>query len=152
VHAAFWFGRIPAQLRKTRRNVRKDCRFPINKDAKAVMGNPKPSGKVFSYAPYTVQHDLIAARRKAKLPEDIHFHCFRHTFATRYLARGGHIEDLLETKLRSTYDALLRYVHVKDDILARRFGELTLPKFPPPSPQEGKLERMTEQEKSANYA
>lgn len=152
VHDAFWFGRIPAQLRKTRRKVKKDCRFPINKEAKAVMGSPKPAGKVFPYAPYTVQHDLVAARKKGKLPADIHFHCFRHTFATRYLARGGHIEDLLETKLWSTYDALLRYVHVKDDILARRFGQLTLPKFPPPPPDEAMVERITEQEKSANCA
>ncbi|MHB2027006.1 MAG: tyrosine-type recombinase/integrase [Elusimicrobiota bacterium] len=152
VHAAFWFGRIPAQLRKTRRKVKKDCRFPINKEAKAVMGNPKAAGKVFPYAPYTVQHDLIAARKKGKLPEDIHFHCFRHTFATRYLARGGHIEDLLETKLWSTYDALLRYVHVKDDILARRFGQMALPRFQRPSAQEAKLERIAELQKTAKQA
>lgn len=127
-----WFGRIPARVRKSKRKVKKDCRFPINSAAKAVMGKPQGAGKVFQFDMSEVQHNVAAARRAAKLPEDITFHCFRHTFATRYLARGGHIEDLLETRLWSSYDALLRYVHMDDATLTNRFGSLNLPAFPPP--------------------
>lgn len=134
VMAARWFGRLPARLRKTARKVKKDCRFPINAAAKDAMGPPRATGKVFKFQPNKIQHDLAKARRLAGLPEDITFHCFRHTFATRYLARGGHIEDLLETKLWSDYNALLRYVHVEDEVLERRF-DANAAQFPPPSPQ-----------------
>lgn len=134
LQAAPWFGRIAAKTRKSRRKVKKDCRFPINEDAKAVMGPPRAEGLVFPGSSNTIQGDIAAARRAAQLPDDITFHCFRHTFATRYLERGGHIEDLLETKLWSDYNALLRYVHVEDEILERRFAASGR-KFPPPSPR-----------------
>lgn len=132
--AAPWFGRIPAKTRKSRRKVKKDCRFPINAEAKAVMGAPAAAGAIFPWSPNTIQHDLVDARARAGVADDITFHCFRHTFATRYLERGGHIEDLLETKLWSDYDALKRYVHVEDETLERRFAASGR-KFPPPSPQ-----------------
>ncbi len=134
LQAAPWFGRILAQTRKSRKKVKKDCRFPINAEAKAAMGTPRPEGVIFPWSGNTIQHDVVAARVAAGLAEDITFHCFRHTFATRYLERGGHAEDLLETKLWSDYDALQRYIHVEDQVLERRFAASGR-KFPPPSPQ-----------------
>lgn len=134
LQAAPWHGRIAAKTRKSRRHVKKDCRFPINAEAKAVMGEPRAEGRIFPWAPNTIQHDLSAARAAAGVADDITFHCFRHTFATRYLERGGHVEDLLETKLWSDYDALQRYIHVEDQVLERRFAENGR-KFPPPSPR-----------------
>lgn len=141
--AASWFGRIPAKTRKTRRKVKKDCRFPINAEARAVMGAPRAEGLIFPWSPNLIQHDLIDARTKAGVADDITFHCFRHTFATRYLERGGHIEDLLETKLWTDYDALKRYVHVEDATLEARFAQNGR-KFPPPSPQMQKAPALSE--------
>jgi len=123
---------VPARQRKTKRKVKKDLRVPVNVQALAAMGEPRKSGRVFYSQPTAIQHGIIAARQKAGLPDDITFHCFRHTFATRYLKNGGHIEDLLETRLWASYDALLRYVHVDDETLTKRFAILEYPPTLPP--------------------
>lgn len=132
-----WFGRIAARTRKSRRKVKKDCWFPINSPAKSSMGDPQPAGIMFPWAQNTIQGDLTAARKAAGLPEDITFHCFRHTFATNYLANGGGVADLLETRLWNDYSSLLRYVHVDNELLIRRFARNAVI-FPPPSPRKGK--------------
>lgn len=126
-----WFGRLPAALRKARQKVKKDCRFPINAAARAAMGPRVATGLVFPYRMNRLQQQLAAARIPAKI-KDVSFHWFRHTFATRYLANGGHIEDLLETKLWADYRSLLRYVHLDDDVLTKRFELINLR---PPSAQ-----------------
>ena len=129
-----WFGRIPAHLRKARQKVKKDCRFPIGTEARELMGERRKSGRVFPYSASTLQHQFVEARTIAKVP-GASFHWLRHTFATRFLARGGHIEDLLETKLWADYKSLLRYVHLDDETLLRRFQAAAQPLFPPLSHQ-----------------
>lgn len=123
---AVWFGRIPAHLRKARQKVKKDCRFPINAEARELMGQRQRNGLVFPYVANTLQHQFVEARAKAGVP-GASFHWLRHTFATRFLARGGHIEDLLETKLWADYKSLLRYVHLDDEILLSRFQAAAQP-------------------------
>lgn len=126
-----WFARIPAHLRKARQKVKKDCRFPINVAARAWMGPRRASGLVFPYSDQLLQHQFAAARSEAGIPR-ASFHWLRHTFATRYLANGGRMEDLLETKLWADYRSLLRYVHLDDETLVKRFEMIILP---PPSPR-----------------
>lgn len=133
-----WMGRIPWQERKTRGKVRVDCFFPINGQARAVMGPVKKTGRVFNFPPVTVQHQIIRVRRAAKLPEDITFHCFRHTGATRYLAAGGHMEDLLKTRLWSDHRSLLRYIHVEPKTLIPRFAAMQIVEIAPPQRQQSK--------------
>lgn len=128
-------GRIPHELRKTRSKSEEDCVFPINAAAEAVMGTWRPAGRVFPYSASTIQHALIAVRRKAKLPEDITFHCFRHTGASRYLAEGGHVEDLLKSRIWEDVRSLLRYVKPTPLTLYTRFSALS---YPSPTPPEKK--------------
>lgn len=138
VHGApVWFGRIPSHLRKARQKVKKDCRFPINETAMELMGTRQRSGIVFPYPRSTLQHQFTDTRTKAGV-EGASFHWLRHTFATRFLARGGHIEDLLETKLWADYKSLLRYVHLDDETLLRRFQGAAQPIIPPLSPRKAK--------------
>jgi integrase len=132
-----WFGRIPKETRKNAENAVKDCIFPINAAARAVMGARRPSGRVFPWSPWTVQHQLIAGRRAQQLPEDITFHCLRHTGATRYLASGGHMEDLLEESGSGLWKdprSLLKYVHVRPETLAPRFAAVQFPFVAPTWP------------------
>ena len=126
------FIRVPARQRKTKRTVKKDLRAPVNEQALSVMGEPKKEGLIFNHDTRIIQHGIIAARERAGLPDDITFHSFRHTFATRYLKNGGHIEDLLEARLWASYSALLRYVHVDDETLSKRFAALRYPPTLPP--------------------
>lgn len=133
-----WFGRIPWHLRKARQKVKKDCRFPICAEARQLMGRRQRSGLVFPYTGRLLQHEFAAARDGAGV-EGASFHWLRHTFATRFLARGGHIEDLLETKLWADYRSLLRYVHLDDETLLTRFQQAAQTIIlPPPSPQKQK--------------
>ena len=122
-----WIGRIPAQLRKTRGKVKEDCIFPINKAARAAMGPRNDDGRVFPHPPVTIQHQLVKRREKMKLPDDITFHCFRHSGASRYLKAGGHMEDLLKARLWTDPRSLLRYVHVDEQTLFNRFSRIQLP-------------------------
>lgn len=132
-----WFGRIPAHLRKARQKVKKDCRFPINARARELMGPRRASGPVFGYRARLLQEQFSVAAAAAGV-EGASFHWLRHTFATRYLKNGGHIEDLLETKLWADYRSLLRYVHLEDETLMARFSQIVFPKLPPPSPRKEK--------------
>lgn len=127
-----WVGVLPWQVRKTRAKVKRDCIFPLNHAARAVMGERKSTGRVFPWPKSTIQHQFTATRRKVGLPEDISFHSFRHTGASRYL-KNGHMEDLLENGSGLWKDArsLLRYVHVDVDTLIPRFSGLKYPDFAP---------------------
>jgi integrase len=120
-------GRIPANIRKSRDKVKEDCVFAINQCAAAVMGPQMEKGRVFPWPASTIQHQLINTRRLVKLPEEITFHCFRHTGASRYLANEGHMEDLLKSKIWSDPRSLLRYVRVEPKTLAKRFAGLKYP-------------------------
>lgn len=141
---AAWWCRIPARSRKTRRVVKKDCRFPLNAAARDSMGPERDEGPVFPWPARTVQDQLISVRSEAGCPEAT-FHWFRHTFATNFLAAGGHIEDLLAAGIWANYDALLRYVHVSDDTLSQRFsalGNCSVP-YGCHKKQEGRAKRLT---------
>lgn len=129
-----WMGRIPAELRKTRGKVKEDCLFPINPAAQAVMGPRRLAGRVFPWRPNTLQQQIVAARTAAELPDDITFHCFRHTAASRYLRETGHMEDLLKSRLWSDPRSLLRYVHVDEAMLWRRFAAVKYPRIAPIGP------------------
>ena len=128
-------GRIPAELRKTRAKTVYDCVFPINAAAREMMGPRKASGRVFPWSIPTIQHQMTAARKKGGLPDDITFHCFRHTAADRYLGQegpdGGHMEDLLKTHIWEDPRSLLRYVRPSHQVLYRRFSAS---QFPVPAP------------------
>ena len=128
------FGRIPKEVRKNARSAEKDCVFPINDAARAVMGQARQSGRVFPWSPVTIQHQVTAQRRDKNLPEDVTFHCFRHTGATNYLRNGGHMEDLLEESGSGLWKdprSLLKYIHVSPETLAPRFA---LVKYQVPAP------------------
>lgn len=116
-------GRIPWQLRKTRNTNpdKLDCIFPINAEAKAVMGVRK-TGRVFPWSKTTIQHQVVRIRRALGLSEDITFHCFRHTGASKYLEQG-HMEDLLPKGANVWKDprSLLRYVKPRQETLVVRF-------------------------------
>lgn len=134
-----WMGKIPANLRKTRGKVTGDCIFPINAAARAVMGSRKDQGRVFPHPPVTLQHQLVRVRAAKNLPPDVTFHCFRHSGASRYLKAGGHMEDLLKSRMWSDPRSLLRYVHLDDSTLFARFSQIQLPIPPlkrekPPTP------------------
>lgn len=130
-------GRIPWELRKGRRKVKKDCVFIINDEARAVIGEPRSSGRVFPWSPSTIQHLFVDQREAHGLPDGISFHSFRHTAASHYM-RNGHMEDLLDTQIWTDPRSLLRYIHVNVDTLAPRFGALGRT-FPPLSgPQQRK--------------
>jgi integrase len=126
-------GTIPANLRKGRAKVKEDCVFAINDAARAVMGERRENGPVFHWAQNTIQHQLIEKRRAMKLPEDITFHCFRHTGASNYLSDegpdGGHMEDLIKSRIWIDHRSLLRYVRVSPATLFRRFCALKYPIF-----------------------
>ena len=121
-----WMGKIPANIRKTRGKVAGDCVFPINAAARAVMGN-RGTGRVFPHPPVTLQHQLVRVRVAKNLPADVTFHCFRHTGASRYLKAGGHMEDLLKSRMWSDPRSLLRYVHIEEKTLFDRFAQIQLP-------------------------
>lgn len=125
-----WMGRIPANTRKTKGRVKEDCIFPINEAAQAVMGPRKDSGRVFPNPAVTIQHQLVRMRAAKKLPNDVTFHCLRHSGASRYLKAGGHMEDLLKSRLWSDPRSLLRYVHLDDQTLFDRFNQIQLPSMP----------------------
>jgi integrase len=136
-----WLARLPWQIRKTRRKVKKDCIVPLNATARSVMGKRQASGRVFPWPASTLQHQMTAPRASAGLPDDVSFHSFRHTGATRYLAAGGHMEDLLEngSGLWTDPRSLLRYVHVDPLTLVPRFAGLKYPRFGPhPAPKSEK--------------
>jgi integrase len=126
-------GTIPANLRKGRAKIKEDCVFAINDAARAVMGERRDKGRVFPWAQNTIQHQLINQRRAVKLPEDITFHCFRHTGASNYLSDdgpdGGHMEDLIKSKIWVDHRSLLRYVRVSPATLFRRFSAMKYPRF-----------------------
>lgn len=125
-----WMGRIPANVRKTRGKVAGDCVFPINAAARAVMGPRQESGLVFPNPPVTLQHQLKRVRVAQKLPEDVTFHCLRHSGASRYLKAGGHMEDLLKSRMWNDPRSLLRYVHLDDSTLFQRFSQIQHPTPP----------------------
>lgn len=137
-----WMGRIPAELRKTRSKVVEDCVFAINAAARAVMGERRESGRVFAYSATTIQHQVMRRRREMRLPEDITFHCFRHTGASLYLSGegpdGGHMEDLLKTHVWDDPRSLLRYVRPSPATLWRRASAAQITVPTPPLPPKGK--------------
>lgn len=130
-----WIGKIPRERRKTRAKSKEDCIFAINDAARAVMGERRISGRVFPWSASTIQHQMTQARRLAKLPEDVTFHCFRHTGASRYLGTdgpdGGHMEDLLKTHVWDDPRSLLRYVKPAPATLLRRANAV---RYPIPAP------------------
>lgn len=138
-------GRIPWQMRKTRNTNKdqKDCVFPINAAAREVMGDRRPSGRVFPWSPTTIQHQMARTRAKTGLAADISFHSFRHTGATRYLANNGHMEDLLPSGSNIWKDprSLLRYVHVDPKTLVPRFAAVVYPVVDPTWPLNRKTRR-----------
>ena len=126
-----WLGRIPWQIRKGRRKIQEDCVFGINRRARAAMGDRQLQGAVFATRPTVLQHQITRVRRAAGLADDITFHCFRHTGASRYLENGGHLEDLLKSRIWADIRSLLRYVRVPPEVLARRFENLKTPPLGP---------------------
>ncbi len=126
-------GRLPWQMRKTRGKVKKDCVFPINPQAAAMMA-PGKEGLAFPWQAVTLQHQMVKVKRKTGLPADITFHCFRHTGASRYLDQDGHMEDLLKSGLWKDPRSLLRYVHVNPVTLYKRFAAMKYPEVAPTWP------------------
>ncbi len=128
------FGAIPKKLRKNARTAKRDLVFAINEAARAVMGERRPSGRVFPWKPSTIQHQMTATRRAKGLKDDVTFHCLRHTGATGYLANGGHLEDLLEESGTGHWKdarSLLQYIHVKPETFGPRFAAV---RFAVPAP------------------
>ncbi len=119
-----WLGKIPAEVRKTRGKIKEDCIFAINAQARNVMGKRQLSGRVFPWTPTTIQHQFVRARVAAKLPDDLSFHSFRHTGASKYLANGGHMEDLLKSRQWNDARSLLRYVHIDPAVLWARYAQM----------------------------
>lgn len=124
IAGGLWAGRYPAELRKGRAKVKKDLIFPINTEARAAMGERRPSGPVFPWSPNTVQQQVVAQRKDKSLAGDITFHCFRHTGASRFLRAGGRESFLIKSGLWADYRSLLRYIHVDINVLAREFQAL----------------------------
>lgn len=127
---------IPAENSKSK----KDRRVPMND---TVMDLLKPyaatPGYIFSNAagePLKTIHEQFygACARAKKDPEDpkdrgiegLKFHDLRHTFASRYVAKGGNIAILSKilghSSITITYQ---RYVHTADDVMLREVQALT---------------------------
>lgn len=132
-----WLARIPGPARKTGL----ECWLVLNAAARRVMGPRRPSGRVFPYDPRRLQNWLQDARETANLPDDIVFHGFRHTAASRYLRKGGHLEDLLKMGLWKDLRSVMRYVHVRPETVAPRFRALNYSLPTPKSKKPGGLGR-----------
>ena len=62
-------------------------------------------------------------RLGAKVGTRLHAHGFRHTFATEYLRRNGQTERLRKILGHSSYQMVMRYVHLHKGDLAQDFDE-----------------------------
>lgn len=127
---------VPAENSKSK----KDRRVPMNDIALDLL---KPYASTAGYIfgnddgqPLKTIHEgfYAACARAKKDPEDpkdsgivgLKFHDLRHTFATRFIARGGNIVNLSKilghSSITITYE---RYCHPSDDDLLREVQALT---------------------------
>lgn len=113
-----WLAEVPRMVRKKKITAW----IVLNEEARKAMGDRRQSGRVFPFNRRDLQRDVQRAREAGLLANDITFHCFRHTGASRYLKNGGHLEDLLNMKLWKDLRTVLRYVHVRPETVSPRFN------------------------------
>ena len=65
----------------------------------------------------------MLARLGDRVGVRVHAHRFRHTFATEYLRNNGSMERLHKILGHSSYQMVMRYVHLNKGDLARDFDE-----------------------------
>ena len=79
--------------------------------------------------PRTLQYRLEKYTKECEL-DDVHFHTFRHTFATRCVEVGFEIKSLSEILGHSTTTITLdRYVHSSIDLKRNNMNKLTAAEF-----------------------
>jgi integrase/recombinase XerD len=62
-------------------------------------------------------------RLSTRVDVAVHAHGFRHTFATEYLRNGGSMERLRNILGHTSYQMVLRYVHLQKGDLSKDFDE-----------------------------
>ena len=72
----------------------------------------------------------MLARLSDRVGFRVHAHRFRHTFATEYLRNDGSMERLRKILGHSSYQMVLRYVHLRKGDLSKGFEERTLTEAP----------------------
>jgi site-specific recombinase XerD len=91
--------------------------------AKKRAGGVEPTGYVFRGArepklgPGYLSERFRLYRRKAKLPENLHFHSLRHTFASWFVMRGGDLYRLKEILGHAGMETTLKYAHLQSEAL-----------------------------------
>jgi len=76
----------------------------------------------------SLQHEIVMARQRARLPENVTMHSLRHSFATHLVERGENLITVKELMGHSSLDTLQKYVHIAAGGVSSTKSPLDVPK------------------------
>lgn len=126
-------GHLEAHLEGKTTKTRRSRTVTLNAAAEAVMGPPRPHGKVFEGLTVDViELNLRLSAQRLKLGR-IRFHDFRHTWATEYMRKTGDLFGLMQQGGWSSTTAVSKYQHLtkarSEAMMGLDFG-IKIPTFP----------------------
>jgi integrase len=111
------FRRVPVSFRLRRDLVRwLNADRPEIRDDHLLIGD---HGRPVTVGAVT----QMLRRLSTRVDIAVHAHGFRHTFATEYLRNGGSMERLRKILGHTSYQMVLRYVHLQKGDLSKDFDE-----------------------------
>lgn len=99
---------------KNSKELQKTVEIPLNKEAKRLIITTK--GKLFVLPPESkIREELSEIATKLKITHTCSPHQGRHTFATRFLAKGGRLEVLQQLLGHESIKTTMIYVHINKE-------------------------------------